>query len=99
MSLKSKEKIVESILIRELEIAFKKDSHTFNESAVESVSKFMLKVIPDRVKKMIPDITATISKELSDRDIDGILDKLLQDKETFQRIAQKLMNRLMGSHC
>ena len=104
----SKENMVESILLRELEACYKKDaeirykvsfSKTMNESAVESISKFMLKVLPDRVMQMIPDITATISKELSDHDIDGILDRLLQDKDTFQRIAQKLMNRLMGSHC
>ena len=69
------------------------------ESATTTISKFMLKIIPDRVKSLIPDITATISKELSDSDINGILDKLLQDKETFQRIAQKLMDRLMNSRC
>jgi hypothetical protein len=101
--LKSKERIVEDILIRELsrelEGFFRKKRLEFNESAVESVSKLMLKIIPDRVKKMIPDITATISRELSDHDIDRIIDKLLQDKETFQRITQKLMNRLMNSRC
>lgn len=95
----SSEDKLESILVEALEVEYKRVYPKFQESAIETVSKFMINHLPDRVMQMIPNITAVISKELSDTDINGILDKLLQDKETFQRIAQKLMDRLMNSRC
>lgn len=93
----SKDDQVERVLVEALEAEYRKVY--LKESAIETVSKFMINHLPDRVMRMIPNITAVISKELSDTDINGILDKLLQDKETFQRIAQKLMDRLMNSRC
>lgn len=90
----STEVIIEKMVVRELEKDLK-----LEESTVDSISKFMINHLPSKIKGMIPNITAVISRELSDTDINLILDKLLQDKETFQRIAQKLMDRLLTSRC